>query len=68
LSKNLRLAGFNAGRYRTRSIMRQLKLQVKQRQAYKVMTKRKHSDSVAENLLKHQINPIEANLVRAADW
>ncbi|MEL0630924.1 IS3 family transposase, partial [Psychromonas aquatilis] len=67
LSKNLKAAGFNAGRYRTRSIMRKLKLQVKQRQAYKITTKRKHSDSVAENVLKQQFNPIEANSVWAGD-
>ncbi len=51
LCKKLREAGFKVGRYRTRSIMRKLKLRVKQRQAYKVTTKRKHSDSVANNLL-----------------
>ena len=39
LCKNLRLAGFKVGRHRTRSIMRKLKLFVKQRQACKVTTK-----------------------------
>ena len=47
--------------------MRKLKLVVKQRQAYKVTTKRKHSDSVADNLLVQQFNPAEANLVWAGD-
>jgi putative transposase len=50
LCKNSRLAGFNISRYRTRSIMRKLKLVVTQRQAYKETTKRKHSDSGADNL------------------
>jgi putative transposase len=36
LCKNLRLAGFKVGRHSTRSIMRKLKLVVRQRQAYKV--------------------------------
>ena len=63
LSKKLREAGFNVGRYRTRSIMRKLKLVVVQRQAYKVTTKRKHSDSVADNLLNQQFNPPRENLV-----
>ena len=67
LSKNLRKAGFNIGRYRTRSIMRRLKLVVTQRQSYKVTTKRKHSDSVADNLLSQQFNPAQANLVWAGD-
>jgi putative transposase len=48
--KNLRLAGFNIGRCRTRSIMHELKLFVTQRQAYKVTTKRNHSDSGAIKL------------------
>jgi len=67
LCKNLRRAGFNVGRYRTRSIMRKLKLVVTQRQAYKVTTKRKHSDSVADNVLNQQFNPTQANLVWAGD-
>ena len=36
---------------------------VTQRQAYKVTTKRKHSASVADNLLNQQFNPAQANLV-----
>jgi putative transposase len=67
LCKNLRRAAFNVGRYRTRSIMRKLKLVVTQRQAYKVTTKRKHSDSVADNVLNQQFNPTPANLVWAGD-
>ncbi|MFQ3176793.1 MAG: putative transposase [Psychromonas sp.] len=67
LCKNLRRVGFNVGSYRTRSIMRKLKLVVTQRQAYKVTTKRKHSDSVANNVLNQQFNPTPANLVWASD-
>ena len=67
LCKKLREAGFNVGRHHTRSIMRKLKLKVTQRQAYKVTTKRKHTDSVADNLLNQQFNPEQANLVWAGD-
>ena len=67
LCKKLKEAGFKVGRYRTCSIMRKLKLVVKQRQAYKVTTKRKHSDSVADNLLNQQFNPTQPNLVWAGD-
>ncbi len=67
LCKKLREAGFKVGRYRTRSIMRKLKLVVVQRQAYKVTTKRKHTDSVADNLLGQQFNPKQENLVWAGD-
>ena len=42
-----------------RTVMRKLKLKVKQRIAYKVTTKRKHSDQVADNLLNQNFNPIE---------
>jgi len=65
LAKKLKKLGFKVGRYRTRSIMRRLKLVVKQRQAYKVTTKRKHSDSVADNLLNQQFNPTQANRIWA---
>lgn len=67
LAKKLRLEGFKIGRYRTRSIMKKLDLVVTQRQAYKVTTKRKHSDSVADNLLNQQFNPANPNQVWAGD-
>ena len=55
--QEVKRAGFKVGRYRTRSIMRKLKLFVVQRQAYKVTTKRKHADSIADNLLNQRFNP-----------
>ena len=67
LAKSLRQEGFIIGRYRTRTIMRKLGLVVTQRQAYKVTTKRKHSDSVADNILNQQFNPKQANQVWAGD-
>lgn len=67
LSKKLNQEGFRIGRYKTRNIMRQLKLVVKQRVAYKVTTKRKHSDAVADNLLNMNFNPIAPNEVWAGD-
>ena len=59
--QEVKRAGFKVGRYRTRSIMRKLKLFVVQRQAYKVTTKRKHAD----NLLNQRFNPKQENLVWA---
>ncbi len=67
LAKKLRKEGFDVGRYRTRTIMRKLGLVVRQRRAYKVTTTRKHSDSVANNILKQQFNPTEPNTVWAGD-
>ena len=51
LSKKLCEEGFKIGRHATRTLMRKLNLKVHQRVKYKVTTKRKHSDSVAVNLL-----------------
>jgi hypothetical protein len=59
--------GFEMTFYKTRKLMTKLKLVVKQRVAYKVTTKRKHSDAVADNLLNMNFNPIGINEVRAGD-
>jgi len=67
LAKKLREEGFEIGRYRTRTLMRKLKLKVKQRVAYKVTTKRKHSDQVADNLLNQNFNPVAPNEIWAGD-
>ncbi|MGH1432705.1 MAG: IS3 family transposase [Neptuniibacter sp.] len=67
LAKKLREEGFRIGRYRTRTLMRQLKLKVRQRIAYKVTTKRRHSDQVADNLLNQNFNPVAQNEVWAGD-
>jgi putative transposase len=45
--------------------MHRLNLKVTQRQAYKITTKRKHSDSVADNLLNQNFNPSAAHQVWA---
>ena len=47
--------------------MKKLRLIVTQRVAYKVTTKRKHSDKVAPNLLNQNFNPVEKNKVWAGD-
>ena len=63
----LRKEGFEVGRYKVRSIMKSLGLKAEQRQAYKATTKRKHSDTVADNLLNQNFNPIAPNQVWAGD-
>ena len=45
--------------------MAQLNLIVKQRVAYKVTTKRKHSDAVADSILNLNFNPVAANQIWA---
>ena len=47
--------------------MAKLGLIVTRRVAYKVTTKRKHSDAVADNLLNQNFNPIASNQVWAGD-
>lgn len=47
--------------------MRQMGLNVIQRVAYKVTTKRKHGDAVADNLLNQNFNPPASNQVWAGD-
>lgn len=55
--KKLRKEGFEIGRYRVRTLMKQLGLKVVQRQAYKSTTQRKHSHEVADNLVNQDFNP-----------
>ena len=68
LSKKLREEGFQAGRYRTRTIMRKLGLKVQQRAAYKVTTKRKHNDRVADNLLNQNVKPLSECVIPGPGW
>jgi putative transposase len=67
LAKALRKEGFKITRYRTIKLMNRLGLTVKQRVAYKVTTKRKHSDAVADNLLNMNFDPVAPNQVWAGD-
>lgn len=67
MTKKLREEGFSVGRYKVRTVMNRLSLKVTQRVAYKVTTKRKHSDSVADNLLNQNFNPVAPNQVWAGD-
>lgn len=63
LAKKLREEGVEITRYRVINLMKRLNLVVKQRVAYKVTTKRKHSDAVADNLLNMNFNPVAPNQV-----
>ena len=67
LKKRLCKEGFNVSEYGVQKLMNKLGLVVTQRIAYKVTTKRKHSDAVADNLLNQNFNPVDANQVWAGD-
>ncbi len=65
--KKLRKEGYQVGRYLVRKIMCRLRLKASLRRAYKVTTRRKHSDAVADNLLNMNFNPVSADQVWAGD-
>ena len=67
LGKKLRKENVDITRHRVINLMKRLGLVVKQRIAYKVTTKRKHSDAVADNLLNMNFNPLGPNQVWAGD-
>ena len=67
MMKKLRSDGFEVGRDKVRKLMEKNKLFVTQRRAYKATTKRKHSDSVADNLLNQNFNPVGPNQIWAGD-
>ncbi|GAA64824.1 transposase insF for insertion sequence IS3 [Pseudoalteromonas sp. BSi20311] len=67
LRKKLRSEGFSVSDYGVQKLMATLGLVVTQRVAYKVTTKRKHSDAVADNLLNQNFNPVAPNQVWAGD-
>lgn len=67
LAKRLRAEGITLTRYKMRLVMKKLNLEVKQRMAYKVTTKRKYSDAVADNLLNQNFNSVAKNQVWAGD-
>ncbi len=67
MMKKLRGEGLQIGRYKVRNLMKKLGLKVTQRIAYKVTTKRKHGDKVADNLLNQNFNPVAPNQIWAGD-
>ena len=67
LKKRLCKEGFKVSEYGVKKLMAKLGLVVTQRVAYKVTTKCKHSDAVADNLLNQNFNPVAPNQVWAGD-
>ncbi|WP_193343418.1 IS3 family transposase [Pseudoalteromonas luteoviolacea] len=67
LRKKLCREGFKVSDYGVQKLMATLGLVVTQRVAYKVTTKRKHSDAVADNLLNQNFNPVAPNQIWAGD-
>ena len=63
----LQQAGIQVGRYKIRSVMRQLGLVCQQRQTFKVTTKHNEKHQVQPNLLNQNFQPLFANEVWAGD-
>lgn len=67
ISKRLKFAGFNVGRYKVRKIMHKLRLFVKFKRRFKNTTMSKHGLPVAKNILNREFNPSKANHSWGAD-
>lgn len=67
MMKQLRKEGVEIGRYRVRSLMKQLGLVVKVKRKYRVTTQSKHDLPVAENVLNREFNPDKPNQAWVSD-
>ena len=67
LSRELKEAGFAAGRHRTRSVMAKLKLQPRYPKRFRVTTDSHHGESISPNLLDRQFDVAAPNTVWSTD-
>jgi putative transposase len=67
LSRELKKAGFAAGRHKTRSIMAKLNLQPRYPKRFRVTTDSDHGEAVSPNLLDRQFDVAAPNTVWATD-
>lgn len=67
LVKALKAEGYKIGRYKVRSLMAELKLEVRYPKRFKVTTDSKHSFKVVPNILARQFNPSKPNDVWTTD-
>lgn len=67
LSRELKKAGFAAGRHKTRSIMAKLNLQPRYPKRFSVTMDSDHGEAVSPNLLARQFDGVATNTVWTAD-
>jgi len=67
MMKNLRQEGFEIGRDKTRRLMKQLQLKVRQKRKFKVTTDSKHNFPVAKNVLNREFSPSGPNQAWGTD-
>ena len=67
MMQDLRQEGFESSRDKTRRLMKQLQLTVRQKRKYKVTTDSKHKLPVAENILNRDFSPSAPNQAWGSD-
>lgn len=67
LSASLRAAGFDTGRHRARSLMRQRGLHARTRRQWRHTTHSRHELPIADNVLQRRFNPVGINQAWASD-
>ena len=67
LSKELRKAGFNMGRYQTRTLMKRLGLIVRYPKKFKVTTDSNHNNAISPNRLNRKFDVMVPNKVWTTD-
>ncbi len=67
MSNALRALGFNIGRHQARSLMKELRLQVKYSRRFRVTTNSKHKYPVAANILNRQFDVVGPDRVWGTD-
>lgn len=65
--EELRLKGHKIGRFKVRRLMREAKIECKQRRRYRVTTRSDHRLPVAENILNREFKTNSVNRIWAAD-
>lgn len=67
MGKALNALGYQVGRWKARSLMREAGVQVRHRKKYKVTTDSKHKQPVFENKLNRKFNVVEPNQAYVGD-
>ena len=67
MNKALNVLGYPISRNKTRKLMREAGVQVRQRKRYKMTTNSNHKQPVFDNLLARQFDVAQTNQVYAAD-
>jgi putative transposase len=67
IAENLKLKGYNVGRYQASTLMHKAGVECKHRRRYRITTQSKHSLPIAENVLNRRFSVAMPNRVWVAD-